>query len=327
MSKHSTGIFIGRFQPIHSGHIHAIGVAASQVRQLIIMVGSANQCRSIRNPWSFQERKSMIRIKLESANIQNVTIVPLNDYPYSDSQWITDVRSTIEYHTEDKPVLFGHMKEGNDYLTWFPDWEFSSIESRSKINATEVRTTMFLTNSLEMPKCVRDDWAFYQKEAQLFENYPFPETLNFNCADAVLECQGHVLLIKRKFAPGAGQWALPGGFRNQRETFLDCAIRELQEETNVRIPEKVLRGSIVKSELFDSPSRSFGIPRNTLAVYMRVNPNPDGTLPRANGADDAVECKWFPLTTILNGMQIYDDHLAIVSKLTGVVPMPAIFTL
>lgn len=327
MSKHSTGIFIGRFQPIHSGHIHAIGVAASQVRQLIIMVGSANQCRSIRNPWSFQERKSMIRIKLESANIQNVTIVPLNDYPYSDSQWITDVRSTIEYHTEDRPVLFGHMKEGNDYLTWFPDWEFRSIESQSKINATEVRTTMFLTNSLEMPKCVRDDWAFYQKEAKLFENYPFPETLNFNCADAVLECQGHVLLIKRKFAPGAGQWALPGGFRNQRETFLDCAIRELQEETNVRIPEKVLRGSIVKSELFDSPSRSFGIPRNTLAVYMRVNPNPDGTLPRANGADDAVECAWFPLTTILNGMQIYDDHLAVVSKLTGVVPMPAIFTL
>lgn len=327
MSKHSTGIFIGRFQPIHSGHIHAIGVAASQVRQLIIMVGSANQCRSIRNPWSFQERKSMIRIKLESANIQNVTIVPLNDYPYSDSQWITDVRSTIEYHTEDKPVLFGHMKEGNDYLTWFPDWEFRSIESHSKINATEVRTTMFLTNSIEMPKCVRDDWAFYQKEAKLFENYPFPETLNFNCADAVLECQGHVLLIKRKFAPGAGQWALPGGFRNQRETFLDCAIRELQEETNVRIPEKVLRGSIVKSELFDSPSRSFGIPRNTLAVYMRVNPNPDGTLPRANGADDAVECAWFPLTTILNGMQIYDDHLAVVSKLTGVVPMPAIFTL
>lgn len=327
MSKHSTGIFIGRFQPIHSGHIHAIGVAASQVRQLIIMVGSANQCRSIRNPWSFQERKSMIRIKLESANIQNVTIVPLNDYPYSDSQWITDVRSTIEYHTEDRPVLFGHMKEGNDYLTWFPDWEFRSIESQSKINATEVRTTMFLTNSIEMPKCVRDDWAFYQKEAQLFKNYPFPETLNFNCADAVLECQGHVLLIQRKFAPGAGQWALPGGFRNQRETFLDCAIRELQEETNVRIPEKVLRGSIVKSELFDSPSRSFGIPRNTLAVYMRVNPNPDGTLPRANGADDAAECKWFPLTTVLNGMQIYDDHISVVSKLTGVVPTPAIFML
>lgn len=326
MSK-NTGIFIGRFQPIHNGHIHAIGVAASQVRQLILMVGSANQCRSIKNPWSFHERKLMIQAELDTAKIKNVIIVPLNDYPYSDSQWITDVRNTVEHYSEDKPILFGHMKEGNDYLRWFPDWEFRSIESSIKICASDIRKQMFESNSLAMPKAVRDDWAFYQREAELFKNYPFPETLNFNCADAVLECQGHILLIQRKFAPGAGQWALPGGFRNRNETFLDCAIRELQEETNVRVPEKVLRGSIVNSELFDSPTRSFGIPRNTLAVYMRINPNPDGSLPRANGADDAVECKWFPLTTILNDMQIYDDHLAIISKVTHVVPIPAIFVL
>ena len=323
--SNKVGIFIGRFQPIHMGHVHAIGVAASQVKTLIVMVGSANQCRSIKNPWNYAERKQMIAAKLRTANINNVHIVPLNDHPYSDSQWITDVRGTIETFTNECPILFGHFKEGNDYLSWFPDWKFRSIESQTKICATDIRNAMFETNSLELPKSVRDDWAFYQKERELFKNYPFPDTLNFNCADAVLECQGHVLLIKRKFAPGADQWALPGGFRNQRETFLDCAIRELKEETNVRIPEKVLRGSIVKTELFDSPNRSFGIPRNTLAVYMRVNPDPDGSLPRANGADDAVECNWFPLTSILNGLQLYDDHLAIISKVTGVVPMPAIF--
>lgn len=323
--SNKVGIFIGRFQPIHAGHIHAIGIAATQVKELIILVGSANQCRSIKNPWSYAERNQMIAAKLRTANITNVTIVPLNDYPYSDSQWITDVRSTVEHFTTEQPILFGHMKEGNDYLKWFPDWKFRSIEAQTKLCATDIRNEMFETNSFELPKSVRDDWAFYQKERELFKNYPFPDTLNFNCADAVLECQGHVLLIKRKFAPGAGQWALPGGFRNQRETFLECAIRELKEETNVRIPEKVLRGSIVKTELFDSPNRSFGIPRNTLAVYMRVNPDPDGSLPRANGADDAVECKWFSLTSVLNGLQLYDDHLAIISKVTGVVPMPAIF--
>ena len=174
-----------------------------------------------------------------------------------------------------------------------------------------------------MPATVQDDWAFYQKEKVTFANYPFPETLNFNCSDAILECQGHVLLIQRKFAPGRGAWALPGGFRNQRETFLDCAIRELIEETNVRVPEKVLRGSIVKTELFDDPSRSFGIPRNTMAVYMRINPNPDFSLPRANGADDAALCKWVPLTDALNTIQMYDDHKDILSKVTGVNPMPA----
>jgi bifunctional NMN adenylyltransferase/nudix hydrolase len=99
------------------------------------------------------------------------------------------------------------------------------------------------------------------------------------------------------------------------------------EETNVRVPEKVLRGSIVKTELFDDPSRSFGIPRNTLAVYMRVNPDPDGSLPRANGADDAAECKWVPLTDALNSYDLYDDHKAIISKITGVMPMPAFVTI
>jgi bifunctional NMN adenylyltransferase/nudix hydrolase len=318
-----TGIFIGRFQPVHQGHIHALGMAASQVQKLYILVGSANQCRSIRNPWTFDERKQMLHLKLFANRITNYEIIPLNDYRYSDTQWMSDVRATIEQYDMGNPVLFGHMKEGNDYLKWFPELTFKSIESQYAINATQVRQRMFDLKDPDMPETVRGDYTFYQKEKQTFKDYPFPETLNFNCSDAVLECQGHVLLIQRKFSPGKNAWALPGGFRNQRETFLDCAIRELIEETNVRVPEKVLRGSIVKTELFDDPSRSFGIPRNTMAVYMRISPNPDYSLPRANGADDAALCKWVPLTDALNNIEMYDDHKDIISKVTGVMPMPA----
>jgi bifunctional NMN adenylyltransferase/nudix hydrolase len=318
-----TGIFIGRFQPVHEGHIHALGIAASQVQTLYILVGSANTCRSIKNPWTFQERTNMIRAKMHANRIHNFEIIPLNDYRYSDTQWMSDVRATIEHYDMGSPILFGHMKDGNDYLKWFPELKFKSIEAQYAINATQVRDEMFKNDDPDMPETVRGDYAFYQKEKELFKNYPFPETLNFNCSDAILECQGHVLLIQRKFSPGKGAWALPGGFRNQRETFLDCAIRELQEETNVRVPEKVLRGSIVKTELFDDPRRSFGIPRNTMAVYMRISPNPDGSLPRANGADDAALCKWVPLTDALNNIEMYDDHKDIISKVTGVMPMPA----
>lgn len=321
------GIFIGRFQPVHRGHIHAIGIAASQVDKLYILVGSANQCRSIKNPWTYSERVNMLRSKLWTSHITNVEFVPMNDYPYNDTQWIADVRATAEHFNLGTPTLFGHMKEGNNYLRWFPDWKFRDIEAQYDVDATSIRQQMYESDSPEMPQTVKDDYAFYIKEKSLFANYPFPETLNFNCSDAILECQGHVLLIQRRYAPGAGAWALPGGFRNGKESFLDCAIRELQEETNVRVPEKVLRGSIVKTELFDSPTRSFGIPRNTLAVYMRISPNPDGSLPRANGADDAVQCKWVPLTDALNRNELYDDHAAIISKVTGVMPMPAFVTM
>lgn len=318
-----TGIFIGRFQPVHQGHIHALGIAASQVDKLYILVGSSNQCRSIRNPWTYEERHFMLRQKLRTANITNFEVIPLNDYRYSDTQWMSDVRATIEHYDMGTPTLFGHMKDGNNYLRWFPELPFKDIPSQYNVDATSIRQRMFDLKDPDMPETVQGDYAFYQKEKTTFANYPFPETLNFNCSDAILECQGHVLLIQRKFSPGRGAWAIPGGFRNQRETFLDCAIRELIEETNVRVPEKVLRGSIVKTELFDDPSRSFGIPRNTLAVYMRISPNPDGSLPRANGADDAALCKWVPLTDALNNIEMYDDHKDIVSKVTGVMPMPA----
>jgi bifunctional NMN adenylyltransferase/nudix hydrolase len=317
------GIFIGRFQPCHEGHIHALSVAASQVDTLLVLVGSANRTRSISNPWTYHERVQMLRKKLRAAKVENVEFCALNDYKYNDEQWASDVRFTVRNRFAFTPTLFGHQKEGNNYLKWFPEWEFRNIESSYTINATQVRTKMFNTRDKEMPQAAQADWDYYQGEAARFANYPFPETLNFNCSDAVLVCQGKVLLIKRKFAPGLGSWALPGGFRNANETFLECAIRELIEETNVRVPEKVLRGSIVKTELFDEPKRSQGIPRNTLAVLIKIQPDADGKCPRANGQDDALETEWVPIIDALNNYQLYDDHADIISKLTGTTAYPA----
>lgn len=321
--KKEFGVFIGRFQPAHEGHIHAIGVASTQVHKLLVLIGSANKARSIKNPWTYTERVQLLRTKLRSAGIENVEFLPINDYPYNDEQWISDVKVTVRSRTIYEPVLFGHSKEGNNYLKWFPEWSFREIQAVYRLNATQVREKMFQLNSPEMPETVRDDWKFYQREKELFANYPFPETLNFNCSDAVLVCQGKVLLIERKHAPGRGAWALPGGFKNAKENFLDCAIRELMEETNVRVPEKVLRGSVVRQELFDSPTRSFGLPRNTMAVLIKIQPDPDGNPPRANGADDAAHAEWVDIVDALNNYRLYDDHGDIISKMTGTNAYPA----
>ena len=129
-------------------------------------------------------------------------------------------------------------------------------------------------------------------------------------------------MIRRKYSPGAGTWALPGGFKNAKETFTDCAIRELQEETNVRIPEKVLRGRISKVQMFDNPSRNYGIPRCSQVLLIEVQCNPDGSLPRANGADDASECKWIPINEVVNNVPMFDDHKDIIQVMTNVSARP-----
>lgn len=327
------GIIIGRFQPLHDGHKEIILKAKKLCDKLVILVGSANVAPSIKNPWSYVERKNVILKFLDKNGLtfEEVQVIPLNDYKYSDSQWIADVQEIANLHpTYEKKVLFGFDKEGNDYLKWFPQYGFQNIESTSDINATTIRKNMFVKlidkhENLTLPEDVQADWEYFINESWKFKDYPFPETLNFNCSDALIECNGHVLLIKRKFAPGRNAWALPGGFKNRNETFTQCAIREAFEETNLRVPEKVLIGSIVGSKLFDSPTRGNGIPRNTLVVHFKIQPDPDGKLPRANGMDDASECKWVPLSEAINKYKLHDDHCDIIQIMTQTKPLPAIY--
>jgi bifunctional NMN adenylyltransferase/nudix hydrolase len=325
MSKAKLGIIIGRFQPLHDGHRKMIQQVSTLVDRILILVGSANSARTVKNPWTYSERKNTIRNFAHSIDIE-VEIAPLNDYLYSDTQWIADVQRTIdEYNQEgDEVVILGHMKEGNDYLNWFPGYKFQGLHQQMNgRSATDIRTAMFMSNDHNMPSSVMDDWKFYQKEKELFADYPFPETLNFNCSDALVLCAGHVLLIKRKFAPGAGTWALPGGFKNRNETFFDCAVRELFEETNLRVPEKVIRGSVVSTKMFDNPKRSIGIPRNSLVVMFKIELDKDGSLPRANGCDDAAETRWVSVKDAINNYPLFDDHKHILSMMLNVTPVPA----
>lgn len=322
------GLVIGRFAPLHEGHKLLLRSAAAQCDKLLVLIGSANQPRTIRTPWTYKERsEAILKWGAFPANQDNIgrklKTIPINDYAFNDTVWIKQIQTVVEAQqwqgiVENKDIrlkglapqviLFGHEKDDTDYLSWFPDWKYVSIQSTVKTSGTSEREFLFKNHPDQLPKSVVDDWNYFKKEAETFKNYPFPETLNFNCADAILECAGHVLLIKRKFAPGAGTWALPGGFKNQQETFLDCAIRELVEETNVRIPEKVLRGSIIQTKLFDSPKRGHGIPRNTLAVHIKVSLDADGKLPRFAPADDAVEAKWVKVSEIGTQYLMFDSH-------------------
>lgn len=322
------GIVIGRFAPLHEGHKLLLRQAAMGCDKLLVLVGSANQPRTIRTPWTYTERSEAIQKWANfPANIDTVgnkiKTIPINDYAYNDSMWIKQIQKIVEtesylqkvlntdikyFGLEPKVVLFGHEKDDTEYLSWFPDWLYTSIKSDIKISGTSEREFLFKNKPNQLPQSVVDDWNYFKKEEELFKNYPFPETLNFNCADAILECAGHVLLIKRKVAPGAGTWALPGGFKNRNETFIDCAIRELVEETNVRIPEKVLRGSIKSTKLFDSPNRGCGIPRNTLSVHIVVQLDANGDLPRVSPSDDAVEAEWVKLSDIGTKYLCFDRH-------------------
>lgn len=284
------------------------------------------------------------------------TAVPLSDTLYNETRWEAKVQQLVDAYSEDADIpessvtLYGCDKdESTYYLRNFPQWKHRDHGKLVDIDATRLRDAWFNTDQItvfgfgneqyleildkHLPSSVymylRDrpydpnvqaDWQYYKDEEVKFRDYPYPETLTFTCADAVLECAGHVLCVTRNAAPGIGCLALPGGFKNRGENLVDAAIRETFEETNLRIPQRVMKNCVRGSHLFDHPSRSNGIPRITYATHFKIEPRENGSLPRAKGGDDAKNdhlpnggCVWVPIGDILAGKVImYDDHADIV---------------
>lgn len=326
MTNKKFGFLVMRAQPLHTGHRYIIGKAAKMCDHLTIILGSANSPRTIKNPWTYLERQLEVNRFLAHEGLTNVGIYPINDYIYSDTQWLADFNQIIADVNTDggETIIFGHTKPGNDYLNWFPQYTNINIETEfDGLNATTIRANWFENSPHLFHEDVVADWEYFKQEDKMFSSYPYPDTLNFCCGDTVLECGGHILLIKRKRAPGRNTWALPGGFKNNTETYIDCAFRELVEETNVRVPEKILRGSVVQTKLYDSPTRGMGIPRNTLAVHIVIGLNADGTFPRVSPMDDALETQWVPIGKIINDMALFDDHSHIIMDMCKVTPVPA----
>ena len=115
--------------------------------------------------------------------------------------------------------------------------------------------------------------------------------------------------------PGAGLWALPGGFLDQDETLLDGAIRELKEETKIKVPVPVLKGSIKSQKTFDNPRRS--LRGRTITTAFFIDLGFSETMPKVKGADDAEVARWVPFKDI-NPAEVFEDHFAIIDYFTNI---------
>jgi len=75
------GLYVGRFQPFHIGHLDAIKYVLDQVDELVIVIGSAQYSHKSNNPFTAGERLVMIRRALLEAGVDysKLWMVPVPD--------------------------------------------------------------------------------------------------------------------------------------------------------------------------------------------------------------------------------------------------------
>ena len=92
-----------------------------------------------------------------------------------------------------------------------------------------------------------------------------------------------ILLIKRKYEPFKGEWAIPGGFVLDKESLEEAVERELKEETGVEI------NYLEQLYTFGNPERD---PRSrvvSVAYFGLIKPSAFNIV----ASTDAEEVKWF----------------------------------
>ena len=134
------GFIIGRFQPVHEGHVQAILNALQKTDWLIIGVGSAQKSFFLDNPFTAGERILMIKSVLDERKIDpsRYIIVPIQDI--NDNRlWVQHVVTLIPpvdiIFTND--TLSNYLFKRAGYKT-----EFVTEFNRTKYSATEVRKRM-----------------------------------------------------------------------------------------------------------------------------------------------------------------------------------------
>lgn len=73
------GLFVGKFQPFHKGHLETIKYILGECDSLKIVIGSSQYSGTENNPFSLEERKEMVRLAMAEASITNYTIHQIKD--------------------------------------------------------------------------------------------------------------------------------------------------------------------------------------------------------------------------------------------------------
>ena len=183
-------IVIGRFQPIHNGHLQMLAHARTLASHVMVLAGSVNAEPSFKNPIDFHTRRRLFKAAIQTLDFDPNTFSmnPLDD-ANDDDLWAAQVKQHAYTHLFQRlsegdsqdVVLVGHPKDASSYyLKLFPEWELSEFQMQRNIDATAIRELM------------RNHDNIFDLKAALVPLVPEPTIPHL--LDWLIDADGHAML-------------------------------------------------------------------------------------------------------------------------------------
>ncbi len=246
-------------------------------------------------------------------------------YKKDDTSWYLDQFPELESGVVKTPVTLGD--KGGEYTISSTDIRRAFFTLDCEMARDEnyryhgiplkvaVALDIFRNQNLMVMKYIKDEYKFMDDYVKQWAGTPYPPI--FVTTDALVQQGSNILMIKRRTQPGKGMWAMPGGFLKVNEVLETGMLRELAEETGLRVPMPVLKGSIVNREVIDNPHRSSRGRTITHVFHIKLA-NVSNGLPAIRGASDATKAQWVPLHKVAQMKHlIFEDHWDIIAKMIG----------
>jgi bifunctional NMN adenylyltransferase/nudix hydrolase len=154
--KYTASIFIGRCQPPHIPHIEHIMRGLEYSEHVVVLPGSTQETRTMKNPLNFFERADIIKSNIPEALRYRVLFRPLRDFKDND-KWVHEVKMQtllaletvgVPYNDAKIALLGTHKDESSWYLREFPFYDHIGHaeplhHNGQLISATDIRNVLF----------------------------------------------------------------------------------------------------------------------------------------------------------------------------------------
>jgi len=321
------GLVVGRFQPLHNGHVELIQKAMDENDAVLVLVGSQNKLADYRNPFDIETRLGLL--KEHFGQYDKMYFKGMDDYP-NDDQWCDDVSSRVATINDDPTAITVYTSDKDEEFYRNNFLYRVEVSPSNGLNSTDIREDLYSgseawdNNIPQVTKAFIDNWGetkeyirlstewYYSTESKrtAMSNHEFSNPIE-PVAHAMVIQGGKVLLVKRSGARGYGQWALPGGYIQHTETTRAAALRELKEETSLDLLNQPRAAEVA----FAIEENMNGLSTRTIGFNYCYAVHPEETLDIVAG-DDAQDVQWFPLEDVANGdMPLFYNHTTVVRRL------------